>query len=301
MLHSWFAPLGFALLAALPSGDAVIRGTAGPSDIVITTTARLAGAIHSLTWNGTEFIDSTDHGRQLQSASNLDCGQPTFPAETYNPTEAGARNDGAGPRSSSKLLELHAEGNTLRTTSRMAFWLAPGEDSQGNPARNTTILSNHLLSKRVHIGCKDLPHAIEYNVAFTLPKDEHHTAATFEALTGYMPEAFSRFWAFDPASGALSPLTDGPGEQPNPVVLATADGAYAMGVYAPGYQGVGYGRFRFVPEKVTKWNCVFRVRAPDGLGPGPYRYRMFVAVGTLDDVTRTFRRLRAEPAPKRPG
>ncbi len=33
-------------------GNAVIRGKAGSSEIVITTTDRLAGAIHSLTWNG---------------------------------------------------------------------------------------------------------------------------------------------------------------------------------------------------------------------------------------------------------
>ena len=55
-----------------PSGHAVIRAKAGPSEIVITTTPRLAGAIHSVAWNGKEFIDSTDHGRQLQSAANFD-------------------------------------------------------------------------------------------------------------------------------------------------------------------------------------------------------------------------------------
>src|SRR5687768_5976005 len=49
--------------------QAVIRAPAGQSEIVITTTPRVAGAIHSLTWNGKEFIDSFDHGRQLQSAA----------------------------------------------------------------------------------------------------------------------------------------------------------------------------------------------------------------------------------------
>ncbi|MFX7820800.1 hypothetical protein ABTK26_21005, partial [Acinetobacter baumannii] len=76
--------------------------------------------IHSLTWNGKEFIDSADHGRQLQSAINLDCGK-AIRAETFNPTEAGSRRDGAGPTSSSRLLKLSAKGNTLETLSRMAF------------------------------------------------------------------------------------------------------------------------------------------------------------------------------------
>ena len=65
-------------------GDSQIRAKAGPSEIVITTTSRLAGAIHSLTWNGREFIDSADHGRQLQSASNFDVGSQFIP-ETLTP------------------------------------------------------------------------------------------------------------------------------------------------------------------------------------------------------------------------
>jgi hypothetical protein len=58
-----------------PTGDSVIRGKAGSSEIVITTTARVSGAIHSLTWGGKEFIDSYDHGRQMQSAANFDSGK----------------------------------------------------------------------------------------------------------------------------------------------------------------------------------------------------------------------------------
>jgi hypothetical protein len=138
------------------AGNASIRARAGPSDIVITTTERVAGAIHSLTWNGMEFIDSVDHGRQLQSASNLDNGTP-IACETYNPTEAGSRRDGRGANSTSRLISLRAASNTLETVSRMAFWLAPGEDSAGNPAKNTTPLSSHLLAKKVRIGYRHLP------------------------------------------------------------------------------------------------------------------------------------------------
>ncbi len=89
-------------LAAPVSGDAVIRRPAGGSEIVITTTSRLAGAIHSLTWGGRQFIDSLDHGRQLQSASNLDLGCQLF-NECFNPTEAGCERDLAGPTSRRNL------------------------------------------------------------------------------------------------------------------------------------------------------------------------------------------------------
>src|SRR6187200_2260855 len=111
-----------------PSGAAVIRGGTGESQIVITTTPRLAGAIHSLTWRGREFIDSFDHGRQLQSASNLDCGGPILD-ETFNPTEAGSRRDGTGEATSSRLLHMRVEPHALQTVTQMAFWLRPEERS----------------------------------------------------------------------------------------------------------------------------------------------------------------------------
>ncbi len=102
------------LVSAMPlaaqqavSGDATIRARAGKSEIVITTTSRVAGAIHSLTWNGREMIDSFDHGRQLQSAANFDLGS-RFTPETFNPTEAGSSADGRGPTSTSRLLRIAA-------------------------------------------------------------------------------------------------------------------------------------------------------------------------------------------------
>jgi hypothetical protein len=280
------------------AGDAVIRGKAGGSEVVITTTSRVAGAIHSLTWGGKEFIDSHDHGRQMQSAANFDCGKDLI-AETFNPTEAGSMADGRGDRSSSRLLALKAAGPELRTTNRMAFWLAPGEKSLGHPARNDCIISEHLVAKRVRIGYKSLPHAIEYDVTFTVPKGEPHTQAVFEAATGYMPAEFAAFWKFNPATGGLEKLSDGPDEQEYPVVLATANGSHAMGVISPdqpsrGFEKAGYGRFRFKAEKVVKWNCVFRVRDPKGVAAGEYHYRTFVAVGSLDDVKATLAALAKE-------
>lgn len=290
-----------SVAAQSPVGDSVIRAPALGSEIVIRTTSRLAGAIDSFTWNGREFIDSFDHGRQLQSACSFDCAKAgPFWAECFNPTEAGSRRDGVGPTSSSRLLELHAEGNELRTVVQPAFWLAPGEKSSGRPALNDRVLSAHRIAKRVRIGHGDLPNVIEYDVTFTVPPGEHHTFAQFEAVTGYMPAEFEKFYKFVPDDGgALQSLDDGPGEQASPVVLATADGKYAMGVYAPeqpspGFEQAGYGRFRFVAERVTKWNCVFRERRAEGIPTGNYAYRAFIAVGTLDDVKTTFHALMKE-------
>lgn len=279
----------------LPSGNAEIRAAAGDSEIVITTTARLAGAIHSLTWKGKEFINSEDHGRQLQSASNFDAGS-SFTPETFNPTEAGSVQDGAGSRSTSQLLQMIAKGNHLQTTTRMAFWLTPQGNSQGHPAKNTTALSEHLLTKRVQIGYDKWPHVIQYDVTFSLPLGERHTYAQFEVVTGYMPPDFEIFWGLNPQTGNLMELTDGPGEQPFPVILATRDKAYAMGILARdatpgGMTGPGYGRFRFRAEKVVKWNSVYRLQNKAGVPAADYSFRQFVIVGDLITVKQTMQDL----------
>jgi hypothetical protein len=284
------------------AGNAQIYGTFKGSPLVVTTTARLAGAIHSLTWNGREFIDSVDHGRQLQSATNLDCGT-AMKAETYNPTEAGSRDDAGGVFSTSRLLSLTAQGPELKTVTQMAFWLPPGGTSGGQPAKNTTTLSNHTVEKRVHIGHGEMANVIEYDVKFPLPTGERQTATTMEALTGYMPYDFRSFRTFDPATGQIARVEAKNREQAQPLIFASPDDQFAMGIIAPerqpgGVQKAGYGIFKFDGEKVVKWNCVYRDHDPAGLKKDFYAFRMFVVVGTLEDVRASMVKLAAESGAK---
>jgi len=278
--------------APVVSGDAGIRAPAGDSEIVIKTTSRTAGAIESLQWGGKEFLDHADHGRELQTCWNGDAGVEPIADETFNPTEAGSLDDGGGTNSSSRLLEIQARGNQLETFSQPAFWLNPGETSGGKPARNKTILSNDRLRKQVVIGCTNLPHAIDCQLTITLAPEDRHTRCVIEALTGYMPPEFDQFLVFDPKTGKLAPVDDGPGEQPLPLVFSTADGKYAMGVFsreseAPhDARGPSYGRWRMKDFRVVKWNCVFRLQNPDGL-TGDFKCHVFVAVGSLEDVRTT--------------
>lgn len=272
-------------------GTAQIYAQASDSEIVITVSERFAGAIDSLTYNGVEFIDKGDHGRQLQSASAFDCGQPNFSSELYNPTEAGSSFDGIGPTSTSRLMGIGItpDHRELLTINQMAFWLRPGEQSNGRLAFNKQALSDHMLTKHVILGYKGNPHVIDYRVTFTVPKNEFHTLAQFEALTGYMPDRFSRFWIYDHETRGLKPLDDGPGEQNYPVVFSTPTGSHAMGIYSPqlplpSETALGYGRWRFPTAQVVKWNCVFRVQEPNGVAAGDYSYRMFVPVGNLAEV-----------------
>jgi hypothetical protein len=289
-----FVMLPIALAGApVVSGDAVIRAQAGASEIVIKTTSRTAGAIASLQWSGKEFLDNADHGRELQTCWNGNAGVEPIADETFNPTEAGSLDDSLGATSSSRLLKIQARGNQLATFSQPAFWLNPREDSGGKPARNKTILSNDRLRKRVVIGYKDLPHAIGYQVTVSIAAEDRNTRCVIEALTGYMPPEFDQFQVFDPKTGKLASIDDGPGEQALPLVFSTADGKHAMGVFSPpgpeaprDGHGPTYGRWRMKDFQVVKWNCVFRLQNPNGLS-GDYSYHVFVAVGSLEDVRTT--------------
>ena len=273
MMRSVLLWVSMAAMAATPQADLEISGTMHGATLTMRTSARTAGAIDSITWRGKEFINAFDHGRELQSASSFD-GY----GECLNPTEAGSEKDGAGQATSSRLLASGVDGHTLETTIEMAYWLAPGA-SYPRPcgshqdfrrARNETVRSSDTLIKRVTIGAE----WIDYDITFVTTED--YQSATFEALTGYMPPGFSEFLAYDPATHAIVPLSDGPGEQPLPVILATPDHKFAMGVISP---HAGYGRFRF-PDTV-KWNAVYR-ESP--VPKGRYHYRCSVFIGTLNDV-----------------
>jgi hypothetical protein len=299
-MKAWLLLLPTVVLAQAPavSGDAELAGTIGGKPLIIRTTSRLAGAIDSIKWDGVEFIDSHDHGRQLQSALNADV-DGVFHVECYNPTEAGSVVDALGPKSTSRLEAISVRDGSLWTRTRMAFWLAPGMKSGGHLAQNTTLLSDHVLNKKVRIGRPGMDHVLDYKVTFTVPGDRPHKFLQFEALTGYMPWSFSEELRFDAKTESLVPLPRQDGEQRDPVVLSTPSGSHAMGVFTPtrppaGQPAVGYGRFKFAHEKVVKWNCAFRLRSPAGIKPGDYSYQLYVVIGTREDCRRTLAALTQE-------
>jgi len=278
MLRQHIAASGLvALLVVLPlrahpvdetGFEQAITGSFNGAPIVARTSSDLGGAIYSLTWQGKEFLNSSDHGRELQSASSFD-----DLGEAYNPTEAGASRDRL--HSTSVVRSLATAGNVLQGETQMAFW-------RGG-------LSNHVLKRKITIGFGGIPNVVQHLVTFVVP--ERRATATFEALTGYMPPEFARFYSYNPETRVLSNLSDGPGEQALPVILATPDGAYAMGVYSPhseALRGGGYGRWRFQSERVVKWNCVYRSA---NIYPGAYSTECYSIIGSLENVKDAMSRL----------
>jgi hypothetical protein len=264
-----------------------VEAPVGGATLVISTNARVAGAVDSIIWKGREFVNSFDHGRQFQSAVFLD-GQ----GECLNPTEAGSRNDGQGPTSTSQLLYAHVKEHTLETRTRMAYWLGPGQTSPACPknavAATATALSDYEIEKRVTIGVSNVENAIEYKATYHFPRAHNH--AVFEVVSAHLPPEFSEFWVINLESGELQRLPEGNEEQNRPIIISTPDEQFALGVYSPelpqrSWPMRGYGQRRNFGDRVgqstTKWNCVFRKNGPSA---GPHTFRCFAAIGTLPDV-----------------
>lgn len=264
---------------SLGKGDAIIRAKAGASEIRITTTSRVAGAIHSLTWNGKEFIDSSDHGRQLQSAAQFESRKKLVP-DFFMVIEAGAEGDGGGEISSSKLFDLRIGEAVLETTTQMAFFWRPRENSTGS----LTSLSNHVVKKRIGIGFQKWPNVIDYQVTFTVPDGEKYYSAQYIPFMGHMPSEFNKNWQYQ--QGKWKPVDT---IKPYPIVLSTSNESFALGVWAPDHPTFGKPAYKLIPGGVTRWDCVFEDR--QGIKPGSYHFQGFLIVGTLNDVKKTMEEL----------
>lgn len=278
---------------------------------------RFGGAVSRLNWNGKEFINIHDHGRQLQSAMQVD-GY----AECNNPTEAGSEHDGTGPRSSSVMTALNkAAPNVLLTQANMAYWnyrTTTGACVKGKDPRVNQPLSNHMLSKRIQIGEFNDPRLIKYDVQFQHPAGSYRESLTYEFLTGYLTPEFNQYAYVQPNGGLVMINSNsyvnisGNGFPPgsfyarpagkghyDPIILTNASGTHAMGVYVPRSQLTrcnssfhGYGMYHFAlggngpnASGTSKWNLAVNESAKSSCLKGNTRnFTVYLSVGTLAEA-----------------
>lgn len=261
--------------------------------LTLQVSARFGGAIDSLVWNGKEFINAWDHGRQLQYAWSFnDYG------ECLNPTEAGSQDDLQSATSTSRLLAVCSPApNLLTTVSIPAYWTAPGERGfcpPGVRAKNTSLRSDNVLSKSVEIGYAGLENVIRLKA--TILVSQSAQAMQIEAPTGYLTYEFTSFWYFDPRSRALTAAPSMPLTNPDPLntfisrnylppILATPDGKYAMGAYSmaafESYDIMAFLDPKSQGDSTNKWSIIVR---QENVTADTYSYEAFVIVGTLSQV-----------------
>src|ERR1700704_1994203 len=168
---------GVANMGAQVSGDSSITASVLGQPLTIKTSSQFAGAISSLRWGGKEFVNNWDHGRQFSTNASF-----FNRYECYNPYEAGSREDGPKPTSSSRVLSLTASGNRLESTVQMSWYLStrdprPGfGDECGDPASFLPCpgyngpLSDYRVHKTVSIGFAGISNVIEYLSDLFIPE-----------------------------------------------------------------------------------------------------------------------------------
>lgn len=282
--------------ASQPPRQAMISSPVNGSTLTVSVHPRVhAGAIDSLTYRGVEYVDNLDHGRQIQSAIQVD-----DLGECYSPNEAGAKADEAAPRTSSTVRLLTTAGNVLTTETKPAFWLGPREPygkacSPARPetsAQNNAVLSNYLIKRTTRFYGPAIPNLLLIDISMTFP--EQRRSASIEALTGYLPANFTSFYSYDPAARRLQRLQAATkaGRTNIPMIVATPDGRNAFGVFSKAIASAppdrAYYAYFYFPEggATAKWACVF---GEFGIRAGAtFNYSCPIAVGSLKEVTTAF-------------
>jgi hypothetical protein len=215
------------------AGEALLTLTAG--GVQVQSNAVAGGVVWRWFWNGMEFVNNADYGRQIQAAFY-------YPPNsgTYNPNEAGDYYSRADPTTAhgSPLLQFENQGNTQITRTVPLNWdpVAFGGDPD-----HPVIWSQIVLGKDLTLNFNNMGSVAKYTTHLVLPAS---TEGGIAAPAIYLRASFNRYWTYDAPSRALMEVT---GQVPNgcPVgneyffhssfggsIISDASGNYAMGLYA---------------------------------------------------------------------
>jgi alpha-tubulin suppressor-like RCC1 family protein len=303
--------LALLFCAAAPThaqvnGDSTVSGTVLGDPLTIKTSNAFAGAIVSMRWRNKEFVNSWDHGREIQTAFSA---YNRF--ECYNAYEAGSLYDDKS--SSSVLLSLQANGNILETNTQMCWYThsheaTPG-DHCGDPAnwlpcpQYNGPLSDYLIHKKVTIGYGGMTNVIEYLTDLWIPEQGMVKKGELQTVVAVMPYEFANIWSYDLVSKTNRKIRALGGEDDSVKILATSDGAYAMGFYSPEQlqpYATSSGGFRWgiAPPEPLVLDPNFPCAGFGGIarfdsfnGPGYRSDRSFLVIGSMDQVKNTLSNL----------
>jgi hypothetical protein len=257
-------------------------------------------AITTINWNGTEFINNYDHGRQGQIAMQLG-GY----GECWNPTEAGSKHDGNGAVSSSYPTASWATATTMASQVLAAYWSIDGTGAcplGTHPnASYSTPTSSTIIRKQVTAGVGSYAQALRVDVEIVAES----TSRSIELFTTYSSPIFGRLYRVDSTGTLSQPLWTNldwhtgadymaQGTNTDVVIAATHDSTKAIAVVRPastfracetsrGYFGghFAWGGSDETAPGTTKLSV--SAVAPAACGT-TVNYTLYVLVGTLTQV-----------------
>lgn len=276
------------------------------SSISIGINLAAGGAVFELNWGGKQFINTYDYGRELQIAVFFDSDGNS------NPTEAGdekAHSDQSnGYWHGSPLISY-----TLVNTSPEQYLTTMTYPLQWNPENfggdaNHPVRWTGTVSKRVDMDVNGWSNVIRWTTGVTTPPSISYNYYFAEIPTAYLNSEFTNFYVYDATvqtpqleqlnvtdseypgdttpdgtciSSGLEPAL---GPDAGGVILSTADGNHALGMYRrkPNYNDFFVCNLLSV-HGVSKIS-VLEIPQTTGLPAGSYNYTSYLIVGTRDNV-----------------
>ncbi len=232
------------------------------------------GAIYELWWDGVQFVNHFDSGREIQTA----LFKPGLGDVSFGPTEAGDMW-----RNGSPLIDMIITSRDLYTHSLPLQW---GPQSYGGGENNPVLYGGEF--KR-HARFIDHPHynIISYTVGY---KPLESTDYTREWVTAYLNLPVSRrFFLYTPGTGFEEIDMPFHGENTSryisegAVIAASMDLDHALAFYTTGEAWVSWWNFEEMggqgnaTRKINVWDT------PVYMNSGTWYYRtMYLLVGSLD-------------------
>jgi hypothetical protein len=285
--------------------------------VTVRSNASAGGSVWSWVWNGIEFINTFDFGREMQSS--------LFPGDTKNsnPTEAG---DAFSRRADRRGSPLYSLSNRANTQSSRAIPLEFNPQNFGGSPGHPVVWKDVTMGKGLTLNFKNLGPVGQYSTYIKLDIPKSLPKAQVEIPSIYVPGKFNVYWTYDAAKQTLTPVSaqvpDGCATKPPKGYtyktfgfggVIVSDGtdvstAHAMAIYGVNRSEGGSVNY-FTLWSLTKvTECkqkpgtgpgdfstskLAAVYGPDTVSTGENTYRTWVMTGSINNVTSYMRSLYA--------
>jgi len=173
--------------------------TLSTGGVTVQSNAVAGGALWRWYWNGTQFVNHFDYGREIQGAF-------FFKSDQLNPTEAG--DEFTSPYSldqslkhGSPVLQFQNQENAQITRAIPLQWdptLFGGD--QDHPA----IWGSLVLGKDLTLNFNSLGSVAKYTTHLVLPVS---SSGTLQMPASFLNSNFNRYWTYDAQSKQLTEVT----------------------------------------------------------------------------------------------
>lgn len=292
------------------TGEVLLTLSAG--GVNLESNAVAGGVVWRWFWNGLQFVNNGDYGREIQGAFYYPGND-----QNLNPNEAGDsfQRTNITTAHGSPLLRFENQGSTQFTRAIPLNWLA---SAVGGDQDHPVIWNQIVLGKDLTLNFKNLGSVAQYSTHLVLPTPSHGTLAM---PAGYLVSSFDRYWTYDAPSKILNEVSSampdactassttsfgGYAFSPNSggIIMSDASGANAMGIYGANKSQGGsveyFAMWKFfcwgdgpgeAASDTTAWSAVVG-NGSDVLFPaGESTYNVYLITDTLQNVTSQMDRL----------